>query len=77
MTKEQLENYAHVLISTYAPRGKEAANYELKNHIDDRKLHELTELILDFPKDIDPAVKEEVADMAKQKLVAIYKSFNK
>ena len=77
MPRQQLENYADVLLDKYAPRSKEAANYELKNNVHERKLHEIEALIMEFPQDIHTSIKEQVANMAKEKLIAVYDQFSK
>ena len=75
MPRQQLENYADVLLDKYSPRSKEAANYELKNKLHERKLQELESLIMDFPQDMDISIKQEVAKNAKAKLSAVYSQY--
>jgi len=75
MPRQQLENYADVLLEKYSPRSKEVANYELKNKMNERKLHELETLIMDFPQDMDISIKKDVAKIFKEKLSAVYSRY--
>jgi len=77
MPRQQLENYADVLLDKYSPRSKEAANYELKNNVHERKLQELEALIMGFPQDIHISIKEDVVKNAKAKLTAAYEHFSR
>ena len=75
MTKEQLERYAAVVVSKYAPQSRVGAAYDMRHNVYDHKLNEVRSLIIDFPVDLDMAIKEEVANAASQQLRDLYKDF--
>ncbi len=76
MTKQQLERFAQVIISRFAPQSNVSANYDLRHNDYENKLNEVRSLIINFPADdIDRQIKEEVADNALQQLKEVYRSY--
>jgi len=75
MTKEQLERYAEVVVSKYAPQSRVGAAYDMRHDVYEQKIGEVRSLIIDFPSGIEKEVREEIANAASQQLRELYKSF--
>ena len=72
MTKTQLEKFANVVLGFYAPEDKKAAEYDMKSKEYSLKLEEVYYQIMSLNVNLDKKTKEEVANNAKQKLIAVY-----
>ena len=76
MTQKHVQLYADAIVRHHTPASIENFKHDMRNHIFNRKLEEIHDLVISFTDDIDLSVKEKIANNAMQKLMKEYKNID-